>query len=81
MSIRNIGAVALAVALTGCAAINSNKEKGAVIGAATGLPGATGVQWPGAKPAPTRSRSLSSFSSVIFPKCGSGITFPFTCAL
>ena len=36
MSIRVIRTVALAVALTGCAAINSNKEKGAVVGAATG---------------------------------------------
>ena len=36
MSIRIIRTAALAVALTGCAAINSNKEKGAVIGAATG---------------------------------------------
>ena len=36
MSVRLIKTVALAVALTGCAAINSNKEKGAVIGAATG---------------------------------------------
>jgi outer membrane protein OmpA-like peptidoglycan-associated protein len=36
MSVRIIKTVALAVALTGCAAINSNKEKGAVIGAATG---------------------------------------------
>jgi outer membrane protein OmpA-like peptidoglycan-associated protein len=36
MSIRIIRTVALAAALTGCAAINSNKEKGAVIGAATG---------------------------------------------
>src|SRR3954471_10635877 len=36
MSIRVIRTVALAVALTGCAAINSSKEKGAVIGAATG---------------------------------------------
>ena len=33
---RIIKTVALAVGLTGCAAINSNKEKGAVIGAATG---------------------------------------------
>ena len=36
MSIRVIRTAALAVALTGCAAINSQKEKGAVIGAATG---------------------------------------------
>jgi outer membrane protein OmpA-like peptidoglycan-associated protein len=36
MSIRIFRTVALGVALTGCAAINSNKEKGAVIGAATG---------------------------------------------
>jgi outer membrane protein OmpA-like peptidoglycan-associated protein len=36
MSARLVKTVALAVALTGCAAINSNKEKGAVIGAATG---------------------------------------------
>jgi outer membrane protein OmpA-like peptidoglycan-associated protein len=36
MSIRLIKTVALGLALTGCAAINSNKEKGAVIGAATG---------------------------------------------
>src|SRR5262249_44988236 len=36
MSIRTLKTVALGVALTGCAAINSNKEKGAVIGAATG---------------------------------------------
>ena len=36
MSIRIIKTAALAVALTGCAAINSQKEKGAVIGAATG---------------------------------------------
>ena len=36
MSIRFIKTVALGLALTGCAAINSNKEKGAVIGAATG---------------------------------------------
>jgi outer membrane protein OmpA-like peptidoglycan-associated protein len=33
---RIIKTVAFAVGLTGCAAINSNKEKGAVIGAATG---------------------------------------------
>src|SRR6185295_16230543 len=36
MSVRIFRTAALAVALTGCAAINSNKEKGAVIGAATG---------------------------------------------
>lgn len=36
MSLRIVGTAALAVVLTGCAAINSNKERGAVIGAATG---------------------------------------------
>jgi outer membrane protein OmpA-like peptidoglycan-associated protein len=36
MSIRIIKTVALGLALTGCAAINSNKEKGAIIGATAG---------------------------------------------
>lgn len=36
MSIRTIRTVALAVALTGCAAMNTSKERGGVIGAATG---------------------------------------------
>jgi outer membrane protein OmpA-like peptidoglycan-associated protein len=36
MSIRHIGTAALAVALTACASLNTQKEKGAVIGAATG---------------------------------------------
>ena len=36
MSIRLIKTAALAVALTGCAALNTSKERGAVIGAATG---------------------------------------------
>jgi outer membrane protein OmpA-like peptidoglycan-associated protein len=36
MSVRFIKAAALAVLLTGCAAINTQKEKGAVIGAAAG---------------------------------------------
>jgi outer membrane protein OmpA-like peptidoglycan-associated protein len=36
MSVRFIKTVALAVALTGCAAINTNKEKGAIIGATAG---------------------------------------------
>lgn len=36
MSVRIIQTAALAIALTGCAALNSSKERGAVIGAATG---------------------------------------------
>jgi outer membrane protein OmpA-like peptidoglycan-associated protein len=36
MSIRSLQAVALTVALTGCAALNTSKERGAVIGAGTG---------------------------------------------